>query len=65
LSDYFVTVSRAGSHSEWQWEIHRRSKPLGIRLCGNSCKTEFAAKLAGEKALKELKDGIAREESGR
>lgn len=45
------------------WEIQRRSRPLGIRLYGSGFKTEFAAKLAGEKALSEFLDGLAAQQS--
>jgi len=45
----------------WQWEIKRRPKPLGVKLYANGFKSEKAAKLAGERALRELLDGIARE----
>jgi hypothetical protein len=47
----------------WEWEILRRSKPLGIRLCGDGLKSEQAAKLAGEKALRELLEHLGREEN--
>ena len=48
--DYFVVTKRRRRLREWSWEIQRRSKPLGIRLNGDGFKSEFAAKLAGEKA---------------
>jgi hypothetical protein len=63
LSEYFVSISSAGKLPEWRWEIKRRPKPLGIELYANGFKSENAAKLAGEKALKELLDGIAQEQS--
>jgi hypothetical protein len=40
-----------------------RPKPLAIKLYANGFKSEQAAKLAGEKALRGLLDGIAREQS--
>ena len=43
------------------WEIQRRSTPIGVRLNGEGFKSEIAAKLAGEKALRELLDGLAQE----
>jgi len=63
LSEYFVSITSVGKPPEWRWEIKRRSKPLGIKLYANGFKSESAAKLAGEKALRELLDGIAREQS--
>jgi hypothetical protein len=59
----FVAVKRRSRLRGWSWEIWRRSKPLGVRLHGDGFKTEFAAKLAGEKALRELLDGLAQEEN--
>jgi hypothetical protein len=56
---YFVSVSRFGHPPRWQWEIQRRPKPLGVKLCEAGFKSESAAKLAGEKALRKLVDGIA------
>jgi hypothetical protein len=46
---------------EWWWEIRRRSKPLGLKLYGDGFKSEPAAKLAGEKALRTVLDGLAQE----
>jgi hypothetical protein len=59
--DYVVATKRRRCLREWSWEIYRRSKPPGIRLNGDGFKSEFAAKLAGEKALRELLDGLAQE----
>jgi hypothetical protein len=61
--DFFVAVKRRRRLREWSWEIQRRSKPLGVRLDGDGFKSEFAAKLAGEKALRDLLDGLAKEEN--
>jgi hypothetical protein len=44
------------------WRIERRSRPLGVRPYGDGFKWEGAAKLAGERALKELLDGIRQRE---
>jgi hypothetical protein len=61
--DFFVAVKRRRRLREWSWEIQRRSRPLGVRLNGDGFKSEFAAKLAGEKALRDLLDGLAQEEN--
>ena len=61
--DFFVAVKRRRRLREWSWEIQRRSKPLGVRLDGDGFKSEFAAKLAGEKALRDFLDGLAQEEN--
>jgi hypothetical protein len=51
-ADHFVLVTRKRRRI-WQWQIYRR--PLtGIKLYGSGFKTEFAARLAGEKALRAL-----------
>jgi len=47
----------------WAWEILRRSKPLGVRLYEDGFTSEQAAKLAGEKALRELLERLGREEN--
>ena len=59
--DYFVVTERQRRSEAWAWEIQRRSTPIGVRLNGEGFKSEFAAKLAGEKALRELLDGLAQE----
>jgi hypothetical protein len=61
--DYFVITKRDGRPPTWEWQILRMSKPLGIRLNGGNFKWECSAKLAGEKALKELLDRLAQEEN--
>jgi hypothetical protein len=59
--DYFVTViCKRRRPPDWQWEIQRRSKPLGVKFYKDGFKTEGAAKLAGEKALRVLLQEIAR-----
>jgi hypothetical protein len=59
---YFVVTRSHGRPLLWTWEIQRRPKELGIKLCGTDFKTESAAKLAGEKALAAFLDGLANEE---
>jgi hypothetical protein len=54
LADYYVVLSRAGEPAAWQWEIHRRSRPLGVRLYGAGFVSQAGARLAGETALKAL-----------
>jgi hypothetical protein len=64
LNEYFVSITSSGKPPQWQWEIKRRpNPPLGVKIYANGFKSEKAAKLAGEKALRELLDGIAREQS--
>ena len=63
MNEYFVSITRSAKPPQWQWEIKRRPKPLGIKLYANGFRSEKAAKLAGEKALRELLDTIAGEQS--
>ena len=59
--DYFVNViCKRRRPPNWQWEIQRRSKPLDVKFYKDGFKTESAAKLAGEKALRALLQEIAR-----
>jgi hypothetical protein len=63
LADDYVVVTRQDRASGvWAWEIERRSTPLGVRLYHDAFVSESAAKLAGEKALKYLLDGLAEEQ---
>jgi hypothetical protein len=57
-SHYFVVVRRTPETWAWTYEIHRRSKPLGIRLYHEGFPSESAARLAGEKLLRRLLDGL-------
>ena len=58
--DYFVIVTRRGRL--WWWEVLRRSKPLGVRFRGDEFATPSAAKDAGQKALNEFLDCLARDQ---
>ena len=60
LPDYFVVVTT--ERRVWRWEIQRQPIPLGVRLYEDGFKTEFAARLAGEKALREFLAAIAKEQ---
>ena len=65
-TDYYVFTSRGEKHPErWNWEIRRKSKPLGIKLTGNGYQSESAAQFAGRRALTELLAGLAKEERRR
>ena len=60
--DYYVVTKRHRRLSLWDWEICRRSKPLGVSLRGSDFESASAAKLAGEAALMELLQLIAQEQ---
>jgi hypothetical protein len=58
-ADYFVAVE--GGKSGWSWRINRTSRPLGVTIVGGPLKTERAARLAGEKALRDLLERLIEE----
>jgi hypothetical protein len=61
-NDYFVVTKSYGRpKARWVWEIRRRSEPLGVKVYDDDFNSEQAAKLAGEKALKELLDRLCQE----
>jgi hypothetical protein len=64
MHNYFLTVTRRGKAHTWRWQIHRRGKPLAVKLYEDGFASEIAARRAGEKALSELLNGIAREQDG-
>jgi hypothetical protein len=60
--DYLLVItSRDRLKGPWGWQIQRKSKPLGIKIYDNDFKSEAAARVAGEKALKEFFDRLWRE----
>jgi hypothetical protein len=60
FADYHVVVGRSGDPAVWQWEIHRRPRPLGVRLYGAGFVSRAGARLAGETALKALLQEMAK-----
>jgi hypothetical protein len=50
---YHLVITRKGRRRVWQWQIQRRP-PTGNRMHADGFKTEFEARLAGEKALQTL-----------
>jgi hypothetical protein len=62
-SKYSVLIRRrSGRPPLWTWEIQRRPEPLKVRFYEDGFKSPFAAKLAGEKALRQFLDQLAKEE---
>lgn len=59
--DYFIATRHERATNTWGWEIYRRSTPLGIRLYHGGFVSESAAKIAGEKSLRVLLDGIVKD----
>ena len=68
LNDYYVFAARDKDHAQrWHWEIHRKSKPMGIRLTQDGFQSEMAASFAGKRALADFLNALSKEErrSGR
>jgi hypothetical protein len=63
IDDYcIITFLRVGHPERWSWEIHRKSKPLGVRLTQNGFQSEIAASFAGKRALADFLDALSKEE---
>ncbi len=63
-SDYYVVTSRCGVRLDvWRWEIRRKGKYMGVKLCGEGYRSDQAARLAGKEALDDLMLEMARTES--
>ena len=65
LADYYVVLSRAGDPAVWQWEIHRRSRPLGVRLYGAGFVSQAGARLAGENRAQSAAAGNGKKQRAR
>jgi hypothetical protein len=62
-NDYYVITSQRGEHPDrWNWEIRRKSKPLGIKMRGDGYQSDQAARFAGKRALAEFLLDLAQEE---
>jgi hypothetical protein len=63
INDYYVVTSRRGEYPDrWSWEIRRKSKPLGVKLTGDSFQSDQAAQFAGKRALADFLLDLAQEE---
>jgi hypothetical protein len=63
INDYYVVTSQRGQNpNRWSWEIHRKSKPLGIKMTGDGLLSEMAAQFAGKQALSEFLAELSKEE---
>lgn len=59
MSNYYISVRSVGNGDiTWEWQILRRTKPMGIKLYGGGYKSQTAARRAGSKALNELLIGL-------
>ena len=63
IDDYCIITSRRGQQPErWNWEILRKSKPLGIKMTGDGYQSDAAAQFAGNQALTEFLVDLSKEE---
>ena len=54
-------VTRQVRNRTWRWQIVRTPKPLGVKLYEDNFRTQQAAKLAGEKVLRAIFEGVTQE----
>jgi hypothetical protein len=59
--EYHVVVTRHGVTS-WAWEIYRNGKPLPVPVKDGNYKSSRVAELAGNVALREFLEALAREQ---
>jgi hypothetical protein len=58
---YSLAVTRHRYNpTTWMWEILRTPQKLGVRLYGDNFQSAQAAKLSGERALRELLKSLGR-----
>jgi hypothetical protein len=63
INDYYVITSRRGQFPDrWNWEIRRKSKPLGIKMIGDGFQSDTAAQFAGDQALADFLSELSKEE---
>ena len=63
---FYVVVSRSGESPDcWSWEIRRKWKPMGVRLCEDGFRSHRAAELAGRSGLEEFLNGLSMEARSR
>lgn len=60
---YSLVVRPQEYRAKWMWEIVRAPVPLGIRLYGEDFQSEYAARFAGESALRGLLQAMDQEPS--
>jgi hypothetical protein len=62
--EYHVVVAmRFHSPSRWEWEIYRNGQPLPVRLREGDFRSERTARAAGNVALREFVEALAREQN--
>ena len=63
INDYYVITSRRSQNPDrWGWEIHRNSKPLGIKMTGDGFQSEMTAQFTGKNALAKFLADLTKEE---
>jgi hypothetical protein len=62
-NDYYITTSRMVEQPErWNWEIRRKSRPLGIKMSADGFQSNSAAQFAGKKALADFLADLEKED---
>jgi hypothetical protein len=62
--EYNVVVAQRGQFARrWAWEIFRNGRPLPVPLRSGQFWSERSAKAAGEAALREFLEALAREQN--
>ena len=61
INDDYVITSRSEAH-RWNWEIRRKSKPLGIKVTGVGYQSDTAARFADKRALADFLSDLSMEE---
>jgi hypothetical protein len=63
INEYYVVAYRQDEHPDrWNWEIRRKSKPLGIKMIGDGFRSDTAARFAGRQALADFLSELLKEE---
>jgi len=59
---FYVVISRTGYDKDsWCWEIRRKRRPMGVKLCEGGFRSYSVAQLAGKQALEDFLNGLSME----
>jgi hypothetical protein len=63
--DFYTATFETGERPyPWNWELRRRSRPMAVRVGRNGYQSRTAAEYAGNRALQEFLEALAREITG-
>lgn len=57
-----ITSETKKRPNPWKWELYREGKPLGVKVTEEGYVSKTAAEFAGQRALKEFLELLAKEE---